>query len=134
MRRMTCKQAISIGLSLLVLCSAMLTHAQETFPLNGVAEPQVKAYAFTNATIIKDGATTLKNATLVIREGKIVAVGTGVAIPADAQTIDCKGKFIYPSFIDLYSDYGMPAQQRAAGGFNFSAPAQLTTNTKGPYA
>ncbi len=61
-------------------------------------------------------------------------MGTGITIPADARTIDCKGKFIYPSFIDLYSDYGMPALQRATGGFNFNAPAQLTTNTKGAYA
>ena len=135
MRRMTlCKKSMPFGCVLLLLCMTLMTRAQETFPVNGVAEPNVKAYAFTNATIIKDGGTTLKNATLVIREGKIVAVGTGVAIPADAQTIDCNGKYIYPSFIDVYSDYGMPAVQRAPGGFNFGAPAQLATNTKGAYA
>ncbi len=69
MRRMTvCMQAISGGFILLLLCMSLLTQAQETFPVNGVAEPQVKAYAFTNATVVKDGATTLKNATLVVRE------------------------------------------------------------------
>jgi imidazolonepropionase-like amidohydrolase len=135
MRRMTIrKHGIAGNLVFFLLCISLMTRAQETFPVNGVAEPNVKAYAFTNATIIKDGGTTLKNATLVIREGKIVAVGTGITIPVDAQTIDCKGKYIYPSFIDVYSDYGMPALQRATGGFNFSAPAQLTTNTKGAYA
>ena len=128
-----CKQALFGGFLFFLSCMAMTAHAQETFPVNGVAEPNVKAYAFTNATIIKDGTTTLKNGTLVIREGKIVAIGTGISIPVDAQTIDCNGKFIYPSFIDVYSDYGMPAVQRAAGGFNFSAPAQLATNTKGAY-
>jgi imidazolonepropionase-like amidohydrolase len=106
--------------------------AQPTFPINGVAEPKSGCVAFTNATIVKDAGTTISNGTLVIREGKIIAVGTGVAIPADAVVLDCKGKFIYPSFIDAYSTYGMPAPQRAAG-FDFRAPAQLMSNQKGAY-
>lgn len=107
--------------------------AQPTFPVNGVAEPRPGCVAFTNATIVKDAVTTLTNATLVIREGRIVAVGNGVAIPADALVMDCKGKFIYPSFVDAYSTYGMPVPQRAGGGFDFRAPAQLTSNQKGAY-
>ena len=39
----------------------------------------------TNATILKDVQTTLANATLVIREGKVVAVGNSVTIPKDAE-------------------------------------------------
>ena len=108
--------------------------AQETFPVNGVADKRTGTYAFTNATIVKDGQTTLQNATLLIKEGKIVAVGTTVAIPKEAVLVDCKNKYIYPSFIDIYSDYGITAPQRTAGGFNFNAPAQLTSNTKGSYA
>src|SRR6185369_14902625 len=87
---------------LVLICSGVT--AQVTFPVNGVADPKIKSYAFTNATIIKDGQSTVANATLVIRDGKIVAVGAGVAIPKDAVVIDCSGKFIYPSFVDLYSD------------------------------
>ena len=108
-------------------------HAQITFPVNGIADPQVKCFAFTNATIVKDAQTTLTNATLVIREGKIVSVGNGVTIPKDAVVIDCNGKFIYPSFIDIYSDYGIPAPQRTGAPFDFRAPAQLTSNTKGAF-
>lgn len=107
--------------------------AQETFQVNGVGDKRDGCYAFTNATIVKDAQTTLKNATLVIRDGKIVAVGEGVAVPADAVVVDCKDKFIYPSFIDAFTDYGMPQQQRAQGGFNFGGPGQLTNNQKGAY-
>lgn len=107
--------------------------SQETFPVNGVADKRIGVYAFTNARIIKDAQNILSNGTLVIREGKIIAVGTQVSIPADAAVIDCKGKYIYPSFIDIYSDYGIPVPQRQAGGFNFSAPAQFTSNAKGAY-
>ncbi len=111
----------------------MALQAQTTFPVNGVADPKSGSMAFTNATIVKDASTTINNGTLVIREGRIVAVGTGVAIPADAVVIDCNGKFIYPSFVDAYSNYGMPVPQRATAGFDFRAPAQLTSNQKGAY-
>jgi len=115
------------------LCFSLLVSAQATFPLNDVAHPKTDCYAFTNATIVKDAQTTLNNATMVIRGGKITAIGTNVSVPADAVTIDCKGKYIYPSFIDIYSDYGMPQPQRPQGGFNFNAPAQLTSNQKGAF-
>ncbi|WP_207491765.1 amidohydrolase family protein [Aridibaculum aurantiacum] len=120
------------GLAGLWLSTAAI--AQETYPVNGVADRREGAYAFTNATIVKDPQTTLRNATLVIRDGKIVSVGTGVSIPADAVVVDCKDKFIYPSFIDIFSDYGVPAPQRPAGAFNYNAPAQLTSNQKGAYS
>lgn len=107
--------------------------AQITFPVNGVSDPSQKAYAFINATIVKNPTTVLSNATMIIRNKKIVAVGVGTPVPADAVVIDCKGKYIYPSFIDIYSDYGIPLQQRPQVGFNFNAPAQLTSNTKGAY-
>ncbi len=62
--------------------------AQQTFPVNGVAEPKTGSYVFTNATIAsKDGQTTLTNATLVVRDGKIVAVGTGITVPKDAVVV-----------------------------------------------
>jgi imidazolonepropionase-like amidohydrolase len=74
-------------------------------------------YAFTNATIVKDAQTTITNATLVIKDGKIIAIGTsGITIPKDAVIVDCKNKFIYPSFVDIYSDYGIAQPQRGAGG------------------
>jgi imidazolonepropionase-like amidohydrolase len=114
-----------------VPCAMM---AQTTFPVNGVAEPKDGVYAFTNATIVKDGTTTINKGTLVIREGRIVSVGTNVTVPKDAVIINCEGKYIYPSFIDIYSDYGIPTPQRAgAGAFNFGAPGQITSNQKGAF-
>jgi imidazolonepropionase-like amidohydrolase len=111
----------------------MMIHAQETFPVNGVADKRSKVYAFTNATIVKDAQTVLQNATLLISDGKIISTSTAITIPKDAVVIDCKDKYIYPSFVDIYSDYGIAAPQRGAGGFNFSGPAQLTSSTKGAY-
>ncbi len=105
--------------------------AQTTFPRNGVYDERPNLYAFTNATIVVDPKTTLQNATLLIRNGHIEAVGTTVSIPAGAVVMNVQGKRIYPGLIDLDSDYGMPEVKRAAGGFN--APPQLESNKKGPY-
>ena len=115
-----------------ILC--IFAQAQITFPVNGVADPRTNCYAFTNATIVKDGQTTLNKATLVIRDGRITSVGVNAPIPKDAVVINCSGKYIYPSLIDIYTDYGIPQPQRptpAAGGF--FAPQQFTSNTKGAY-
>jgi imidazolonepropionase-like amidohydrolase len=123
--------------SLLMACGflllAVVSLAQPTFPENGVADPRHRHYAFTNATIVKDASTTLSGATMIIRDGKIEAIGTNLKVPAGAVEVDCKGKYIYPSFIDIFSDYGTPAQTPRTGGFDFFARAQLTSNTKGAY-
>ena len=121
-------------LALLPITSALM--AQATFPENGVVDPRHGTYAFTNATIVKDVATTLNNAVLIIKDGKIISVGTSVKVPTGAIEVDCKGKYIYPSFIDIYADYGttLPTPQtQTAGGGGFFAPQQFTSNAKGPY-
>jgi len=111
----------------------MSLFAQPTFPVNGVGDERETTYAFKNATIVKNAQQQLSNATMLVRNGKIIAIGTSVAVPADAIVIDCSGKFIYPSFIDVYADYGMPTQQAQGAFRGFGGPAQLTSNTKGAF-
>lgn len=108
--------------------------AQPTFPENGVADPRQGYYAFTHATVVKDPLTTVSNATLVIRDGKILSLAANGSVPAGAVEIDCRGKYIYPSFIDIYTDYGTPTRTNTGGGgFNFNQPPQLESTVKGPY-
>jgi imidazolonepropionase-like amidohydrolase len=116
-----------------LLTFSFILNGQVTFPVNGVADPRASCYAFTNATIVKDGQTTIEHATLIIREEKIVSVGANTEIPKDAIIIDCSGKYIYPSFIDIFSDYGIATPERQRAGFDFRAPAQFNSNTKGAY-
>ncbi|MEO6637936.1 MAG: amidohydrolase, partial [Ginsengibacter sp.] len=117
-----------------VLASFLLSTtslAQVTFPVNGIANPTEKAYAFTNATIVKDASATLTNATLLIRDKKIIAVGNNVTIPKGYVIIDCSGKYIYPSFIDLFSDYGISTTQKSPPRSNPFSGYQLTSDTRG---
>ncbi|MFI5171007.1 MAG: amidohydrolase family protein [Chitinophagales bacterium] len=96
---------------ILTLVWCKLIFAQTTFPLNGVYDQRDKTYAFINATIIVDPAKTIQNGVLLIKNGRITETGSGLIIPSDAVQIDLKGSFIYPSFIDLDADYGIPTKQ-----------------------
>jgi imidazolonepropionase-like amidohydrolase len=107
--------------------------AQETFPTNGVKDEREKYYAFSNATIFVDYQTKIENATLIIKNGLIEAIGANLPIPKGLTAIDLKGKIIYPSFIDLYASYGMPEVKRPQG-FSFFGREQFESDKKGPYA
>lgn len=120
------------GLSLILWLFVSPVFAQTTYPANDVATPRSGYYAFTNAKIYKDAKTILNSATLIIKQGKIEAVGVNLPIPKDAIVIDCKGKSIYPSFIDIYSDYGMSQVQPSMT--TYRSPSQMLSNTKGPYS
>ncbi|MBL8267815.1 MAG: hypothetical protein JNL55_15585, partial [Steroidobacter sp.] len=45
---------------------------------------------------------------LLIRDGRIAAVGSRVDVPADAERIDVSGKRIYPGMISANSILGLP--------------------------
>ena len=120
-------------IAVLIVLKPMTSVSQVTFPENGVADPRHGHYAFTNATIVKDAENTLTNAVLIIKDGKIVAVGSNLKVPAGAVAVDCRGKFLYPSFIDIYADYGTSVQQRQAAGSTPSQQPQLSTGTRGAY-
>src|SRR6185503_14523718 len=59
--------------------------------------------AIRNATIITISSGDIENATVLMRGGKITAVGANVTIPAGVKTIDGTGKFVMPGIIDAHS-------------------------------
>jgi len=64
--------------------------------------------ALRGATVHTVGpAGTMENATLVIRDGRIEAVGPGVAIPPEATVVDVAGKIITPGLVDAYGRLGV---------------------------
>jgi len=107
-------------------------HAQETFPRNDVQDKRSRAYAFTNATIYSRYDTRLEDATLLIRDGVVEAVGQNIDIPDGYLTVDLEGKFIYPSFIDMYTTYGIDKPKSKPGG-GWGDPAQIQSEKDGPY-
>jgi imidazolonepropionase-like amidohydrolase len=56
--------------------------------------------AITGARVFPVSSAPIDNATVLIRDGKIVQVGSNVTIPADARRIDASGKWVTPGLID----------------------------------
>jgi imidazolonepropionase-like amidohydrolase len=63
--------------------------------------------AIKGATLLTITQGVIPGGTLVIKDGKIDAVGRDVAIPADATVIDAAGKFVMPGIIDTHSHMGV---------------------------
>ncbi|MDQ8164768.1 MAG: amidohydrolase family protein [Gemmatimonadota bacterium] len=59
--------------------------------------------AIRNATIITIANGDIANGTVVVRNGKITAVGANVAVPAGVRVIDGTGKYVMPGIIDAHS-------------------------------
>jgi len=77
--------------------------------LLGVACPALaQTTAITNATVaLGDGSEPMTGATVVMRDGRIVAAGAGVAVPASAKIIDARGKWVAPGMIAGFSRLGL---------------------------
>jgi imidazolonepropionase-like amidohydrolase len=59
--------------------------------------------AIKGGTILTVTKGTIPNGTIVLRDGKIAAVGAGVDVPAGAEVFDATGKFVSPGIIDAHS-------------------------------
>ena len=65
-------------------------------------------YAITGGTVYTLGAAgKIEHGTVILKDGKIVAVGADVAIPAGATRIDATGKMVTPGIIDPESVFGL---------------------------
>lgn len=84
----------TLGAVVLALAAGALPLSAQTIAITGG-----KVYPVSSAPI--DGGTVL------IRDGKIVAVGKDIAIPSDAQRIDATGKIVTPGFIDPATELGV---------------------------
>ncbi len=91
--------------------------SQDYFPKNDGVKAENNNYtALTHARIYVSPTQVIEDGTLLIRNGKVVSVGKTVSIPPNTVQIDLKGKYIYPSFIDAYSSFGVEQPKRPSGG------------------
>ncbi|NOT62764.1 MAG: amidohydrolase family protein [Acidobacteria bacterium] len=86
----------------LAICAAVVTLAQPravTTPGNTIA--------ITNARIVTVSGATHEKGTIVIRDGKIIAVGPTAPVPTGAKIIPGAGLTVYPGMIDTYTTLGL---------------------------
>src|SRR3990167_6785489 len=97
-------------LSLLALTIAIPASAETIAIVNGKV-----------ATIAR--AEPIENGTVVIRDGRIVSVGSNVAVPADARVVDAEGGWVTPGLFAGYSRVGIVEVDAVSGTNDIQANA-----------
>jgi imidazolonepropionase-like amidohydrolase len=91
-------------LLILTLFIGKLVSQTITFPINGAPDNRHTLVAIINVQVYADYKTYFPNATILIKDDKIVDCGPNLSIPKNAFIIDLKGYIAYPSFIELFSN------------------------------
>lgn len=104
---------------LIINLLTQFTIAQNYFPKNdGVKQTFKNQVALVNATIYINSTNKIENATLLIKDDKIIEIGTTISLSKEVEKIDANGKTIYPSFIDLFSEFGISKPQKKSSSSN----------------
>jgi imidazolonepropionase-like amidohydrolase len=95
-------------LSLAVMAGGTLQaqQATRTEPIAGLRANATGFHALVGARVVTAPGQVLDNATIVIRNGVVAAVGAGMAPPAGARVWELKGLTVYPGFVDAHADLG----------------------------
>jgi imidazolonepropionase-like amidohydrolase len=77
--------------------------------LAGAATPALaQTFAITGGKlVIGDGSDPIEGGTVLVQDGKVVAAGKGIAVPAGVKTIDASGKWVTPGLVVAVTDLGL---------------------------
>ncbi len=109
-----------LGLVIIALASSLAA------PHAAAQQGASRSYVLRNATIVPVVGARIDNGTIVVRDGRIAAVGAAVDVPAGATVIDAGGLYVYPGFIDSGTRLGLteigsvpgPEDTREVGDLN----------------
>lgn len=110
-------------------CSFAL--AQGTVPVTAPSDKRPNSYAIKAAKVYITPDRMLENATIIVKDGRVINVGVDANIPAGAILVDAGDKTIVPGFIDLMSDYGQPEPEKPKRDWN---NPQYQTKRGGPFS
>lgn len=106
---------------------------EKTGPVRPPADPYPSTYEpyasdatlITGATVLTATGDRIENGAVLIEDGRIAAVGTGLEAPEGAVVIDAAGKWVTPGVIDIHShlgDYPSPSTQSTSDGNEITNP------------
>lgn len=125
-----------------LFCVTLVGSLGSLSPTRIMASPEIpgemsdRPIAVVGATIHPVSGEAIENATLLVRKGKIVSVGTKVKVPDNAITIDATGKHVYPGLFDAYTDMGLvevnavraSVDEREVGSINPNVKSWVSVN------
>jgi len=72
--------------------------------------------AITGGRVVPVTADPVENGTVLIEDGKITAVGAGLAVPDGAQVIDAAGQWVLPGFVEVHGHVGVHEEAQGWAG------------------
>ena len=76
-------------------------------PAQTITQMTPGTFAITHGKVFPVSGSPIEDGTVIIRDGKIAAVGANVALPAGATVIDAKGLQVYPGLFDPITQMGL---------------------------
>jgi imidazolonepropionase-like amidohydrolase len=105
----------------------MMRRAIAALLLAVAAPAAAQTFAVVGGIVAKgDGSEPIQNGTVIVRNGRIVAAGAGIRVPADAQLIDARGKWVTPGIVAGFSRLGL-------ADVDLSAEGADDTTANGPF-
>ena len=123
--------------ALLAGCASTPQHPAKPSDFGFTADPYPSTYhrvssppvLLQHATVLTGTGTRLDDADVLMRDGRIVAVGANLDAPADAVRVDATGKWITPGIIDIHSHLGVyPSPGMRAHSDGNEATSPVTPN------
>lgn len=108
------KNVILILSSIAATLATSNGYPQDNSTPNGIVDNRRDAYALTHGNISQPDGQILEDATLLIRDGKVVEISSNNAVPGGFFEIDLYGRYVYPGLVDIYTQYGIPELKREA--------------------
>jgi imidazolonepropionase-like amidohydrolase len=90
--------------------------------VSSAAATPAQTIAITGGKVYPVSGPVIDGGTVLIRDGKIVAVGRDVAIPGDAQRIDATGKVVTPGLVNAGTELGLTEIGAVSSTREYGAP------------
>jgi imidazolonepropionase-like amidohydrolase len=91
---------------------------------------RAETVALVGGTIHPASGPAISDGTVLARDGKIVAVGSSVSVPADAKVVDCKGKQVYPGMISANTVLGLVEIESVRGTADQTEIGEVNPNVR----
>ena len=113
-------------LFLVLALAAIAVRASESIP----AAKQTRPVLLRGATVHTVSGADLPATDVLLRDGKIAAIGAKLAAPRDATIVDVAGKHIYPGMISAYTGMGLTEFNSVRGSNDLSEMGTLNPNAR----
>ena len=104
---------LRFGLAVLAMLLVLPTVSAQGVSETTSRRPVTTAVALTNARVVQAPGRVLDRATVVVRDGRIVAVGRDAEVPFDARVIEADSLTVYAGFVDAMGYAGVPKPEDA---------------------